>query len=399
MRNQTSVKIVGYSALTPLGIESPRESQFWENLISGNSYFYPIEHFDPIRAADHRVGLIKDESLGLHPFSHPNRLLDLMQEALLRAFQSSGLRVEELNARRGALILGTTDIGGWAAHLSYEVFRKKENSLAVSEARRSLNAFYAIELCRRMGLNAEPFTLGNASAASAVALGFGRDLILSGDFDFAICVGGDGITESAFQGLFSLRTLAPEGCRPFHPERRGIRISEGAGVMILAREGSSHSEIATLAGYGASHISSNPARPDPEGIAHALEVALSQAGLNPDQIGYINLHGAGTVHGDRAEVEGLKKIFGTSLKIPLSSTKPSMGHCQGAAGILEALVVLRSLQEQCLPQTQGLENIDPEFQDLDLVSRPRSVQNYDHGISISCGLGGTNTAVVLSRFR
>jgi 3-oxoacyl-[acyl-carrier-protein] synthase II len=295
--------------------------------------------------------------------------------------------------------LGTTDVGGNAAKIAYRSYCLGE-AIDASLARASFNGLLCEEIAKDLGIQVQGVTLGNASAASAVAIGFGRDLLASQDYDLVICAGGDVITESAFQGLFSLRTLAPEGCRPFHPQRRGIRISEAAGVIVLERRSSAYQRAASvlgrIPGYGASHISENPVRPDPNGIAHAVKLALEESRLDLQEVGYINLHGAGTIHGDLAEIQGLEKVFGSKLKqVPLSSTKATLGHCQGAAGILETLVVLFSIQNQALPPTAELNEIGPEFEHLYLFGKSLSVPHLKNGISISCGLGGTNTAILV----
>lgn len=240
--------------------------------------------------------------------------------------------------------------------------------------------------------------VGNASAAGATALGVATDLLRDGVVERVVVCGVDTVTETAFHGLASLRTLNPRGCRPFSTRRAGIRISECGAAMVLERgTAETTSGYARLRGWGSSNEASQAARPDYEGVAKAVQRALADARTGADRLDYVNAHAAGTRHGDIAELRALDEVLGDRLpKVPVVSTKAALGHCQGAAGTVEAIMTVLTLARGEVLPTLGLEDRDPRWDHLNLGDRapeaPPSV-----GMTISCGLGGSNVAVVFSR--
>lgn len=208
----------------------------------------------------------------------------------------------------------------------------------------------------------------------------------------------------AFLGLNSLRTLGPEGCRPFSTERRGIGVSEGAAVLRLEPydEAAPHTAtpLAVLAGCGLTNATGHLAAPGADGIELAVRLALADAGLAPDDIDFVNTHGPGTRRGDTAEIEALRAVFGPRLSsIPVNSVKGVLWHLQGGAGAVEAMACVLSLAHGAVTPTWGAEPVDPICADLDLVLEdgPRRLPGLRTALSVSCGLGGMNTALIFRR--
>jgi 3-oxoacyl-(acyl-carrier-protein) synthase len=249
------------------------------------------------------------------------------------------------------------------------------------------------DLSRGLGISGPTSVITTASAAGASALGYARELLLADEVDGVVACGVDVVELVPFYALGALRVLAREGSRPFAADRRGIRISEAAGAVVLRRGPDAGRSF--LRGFGCSNLASQAVRPESEGIAQAVRAALRDAHRSISDIDYINVHGAGTLSGDSAEVDALREVFGTALHgLPLSSSKAALGHCQGAAGVLEAIATTLALEHRTAPPTIGLRGVDPAFADLTLPANPLSLRNSRSALSISCGLGGIAAALV-----
>nr|WP_232542303.1 beta-ketoacyl synthase N-terminal-like domain-containing protein [Nocardia bovistercoris] len=313
----------------------------------------------------------------------------------------------------------------------------------------------AAACARRVGLGGEAITVASASAAGAAAIGIARDLIATGAAPSVIAGGADAVTDMAFLGLNALRTLGPEGCRPFSSRRRGIGLSEGAAVLRLERHAGrspeagggespevnggglpeaaggglpqvngdgrprviggespvsaaggppvstgGESQAVVLAGCGLTNATTHLAAPGADGIELAVRLALADAGLGPEDVDFVNAHGPGTRRGDDAEIAALRAVFGARLSsVPVNSLKGVLWHLQGGAGAVEALACALSLIHGAVTPTWGSDPVDPAYADLDLVGGtvPRPVPGLRTALTISCGLGGMNTALVLRR--
>jgi len=218
------------------------------------------------------------------------------------------------------------------------------------------------------------------------------------------------ITALSFAGFGSMRALStrndePEkASRPWDRDRDGFVLSEGAGILVLeeleAAKRRGARIYAEIAGYGMSADAYHISAPDPEGAgaARVMQAALADAGVEPSEIGYVNAHGTSTTLGDIAEVRAVKTVFGDhAYRLAVSSTKSSTGHLLGAAGGLESCFVALAIHEQVVPATINLDQPDPEA-DLDFVphqSRPAALKA---ALNNSFGFGGTNGALVMTRF-
>ncbi|HVN17030.1 MAG TPA: beta-ketoacyl-ACP synthase II, partial [Anaerolineales bacterium] len=264
----------------------------------------------------------------------------------------------------------------------------------------------------RIGARGPNMALATACATGTNALGEATEMIRRGAADVMIAGGAESaITSLTMAGLNVMGALstyneAPEkASRPFDKNRDGFLMAEGAGVVILesleyatARGAQILSEFS---GYGttddAHHISA-PAE-NGAGAAISMQLALHDAGLKPEEIGYINAHGTSTQLNDKSETAAIKTVFGEqAYKVPISSTKSMTGHLLGASGSLEAIICTRVLQENILPATINYETPDPVC-DLDYVPNQSRNAQPEHIMSNSFGFGGHNATLILSRFK
>jgi 3-oxoacyl-[acyl-carrier-protein] synthase II len=266
----------------------------------------------------------------------------------------------------------------------------------------------SIELGTRGPLLAQ----STACAASNMAIGDGFDAIRLGRADLMLCGGTEApVTPTAVAGFAAMRALSTRGddpqaaSRPFDRDRDGFVIAEGAAVLVLeeleharARDARIYAEIS---GYGVSSDANHVSDPDPVGAnaARAVDMALNDADLRPDEIGYVNAHGTSTPAGDAAETRVLKRVFHDALpaRPAISSTKGATGHTLGAAGAIEAVFTVLALHRGVLPPTINHANSDPEC-DLDYIPNTARATQVEAALSNSFGFGGHNSTVAFRRW-
>jgi 3-oxoacyl-(acyl-carrier-protein) synthase len=211
-----------------------------------------------------------------------------------------------------------------------------------------------------------------------------------------LVVGVDLISDFVLSGFYALKSMDPEGCRPFDKTRAGLSLGEGAGALLLGRSDSTAPRI-RLAGCGSSNDANHLTGPsrDGSGLALAIRRALAKAGLAADQIDYINAHGTGTPYNDAMESLALRSVFGDRVP-PFSAGKSLFGHTLGAAGILETILCIAAMETGWLPGTPRLRERDPLAPDS-LVVEPRPAAKLERVLKINSGFGGANAALVLER--
>jgi 3-oxoacyl-[acyl-carrier-protein] synthase II len=270
----------------------------------------------------------------------------------------------------------------------------------------------AAAVSMKYGLQGQMYGIVSACSGGAHAIGTALRMIQYGDADAAVAGGAEAtLTAFGFACFNSMQALSPTGIsRPFDARRDGFVMGEGAGVLVLEEEAAARERGATIlgevAGYGSTSDAFHLTAPEPSGApaARAIEFALSDAGVTPDEIAYVNAHGTSTQLNDAAETAALKRALGDerAKRIPVSSTKSAIGHLLGAAGAVEAVVTVETLATRVIPPTLGYEVPDPEL-DLDYVpgeARPLIAGNGGPptppvAISNSFAFGGHNVALVL----
>ena len=258
-------------------------------------------------------------------------------------------------------------------------------------------AFLAADLAAAHQIAGPVQCVSAACISGLLAVQQGTALIRRGLADLVLVVGVDLISEFVLAGFNSLKSLDPEGCRPFDKTRIGLSLGEGAGAVVLVRRDLLSGPAVLVAGCGSSNDANHLTGPsrDGAGLALAITRALAKAGVAPDAIDYVNAHGTGTPYNDNMESLALRTVFGGRVP-PFSSSKGLLGHTLGAAGILETILCLAALEAQLLPGTPRLRERDPVAPES-LVHEPRAVSGLRRILKINCGFGGTNAALVLER--
>lgn len=405
--------------VTGLGMVSPVGNSVddsWAALLEGRSGAGPITRFDagtyPTRFACEVKELAVDDWIDQKSARRMDRCTHLVLAAARQAEADSGLDVRAVAERAGAAI--ATAIGGIESFEDCVIRIDRRGADRVSpfsivQTLPNLAAgWVSIELGTRGPLVAEC----TACAASNMALGDGLDAIRLGRADVMFCGGTEApVTPVGVAGFAAMRALSVRNddpavaSRPFDRDRDGFVMAEGAAVLVLeeleharARGARIYSE---LIGYGISSDANHVSDPDPTGHnpARALRMAFADAGIEPEDVGYVNAHGTSTPAGDTGETRVLKLALGEehASRTPVSSTKGATGHTLGAAGAVEAVFTVLALDRGVLPPTINLEVPDPAC-DLDYIANTAREVQVEIGVSNSFGFGGHNTAVVFRRW-
>ncbi len=413
LNGRRRVVITGLGALTPLGNDVETT---WTNLISGRSGAGPITQFDcdgyPVTFACEVKDFDPTEYMDRKQARRMDRFAHLVLAAARQAEADSGLDVAAESDRIGAAV--ATGIGGLKS------FQDCRDELRDRGADR-VSPFSIPEIIPNMGAAWVSMELGTrgplssqctACAASNMSIGDGLDAIRLGRADAMFCGGTEApVTEVGIAGFAAMRALSrrnddPErASRPFDAGRDGFVMGEGGVVLLIeelehakARGAKIYGE---LMGYGVSSDANHITEPDPVGTnpARALRMAFEDAGIEPDEIDYINAHATSTPVGDAAETRMIKVALGEEVarKVPISSTKGATGHMLGAAGAVEAIFSLLAIRDGVLPPTINLETSDPAC-DLDYIPNEARRADVRTTVSNSFGFGGHNASIVLRRY-
>jgi 3-oxoacyl-[acyl-carrier-protein] synthase II len=387
-----SVAITGLGVVSAIGGSSAETRQA---LLSGRSGIGPVTIFDPSPYPGRIAAEIPDWETPEELSRGSSLLLAAMEEAL--AGTGEDLRAD--------LILGTT-LGGMERGTAY--MERILGGDAPRDAGRLLSDFLPacqLKLAQaRFGIQGTCDIVSNACSSGTDAVGLGFERIRAGAAAAAVAGGYDPLCEFVFAGFSSLMVTARGACRPFDRDREGMVLGEGAAVLLLEEEKAAHRRgakiLGLVRGYGAAADAHHLTQPDPagSGLGRAAAAALESAGVQPGDVGYINLHGTATPYNDIAEYNGLLGVFGTGLaSIPASSTKAMTGHTLGAAGAVEAVFCLLAMQEGILPPNLNLENRDSAMEHLRLVTRPGERSGARLSLSNSQGFGGGCGCVLLEK--
>jgi len=361
------VVVTGLGSITPLG---KTVSEFWDNLIKGTSGARPITHFDVTDFPTKFAGQIDNYNpTDYFPAKEARRLDKFTQYALIaaeEAINDSKLELDQIDKNRVAVLVGT-GIGG------FEVFYRQCLEFA-ERGPRGVSPFFipmlipdiaAGHVSIKYGFRGPNFCAVSACATGSHNIGLAYDAVKYGTADYAVCGGTEApVFEMGVAGFNALKAMStrndePEtASRPFDATRDGFVLGEGAGILVLESLESALARGATIyaeiGGYGFSADAYHITAPDPNGngVILAMHSALEAAGLQPEQIDHINMHGTATPLGDVAETNSIKKVFGDhAYNINLNSTKSMTGHMLGAAGAAESLATIMAVKHDKVPPT------------------------------------------------
>jgi len=405
--------------VTGLGIVSPVGSSVdlaWSNILAGQSGIVPITHYDVSTYPTRFAGLVSadfkpEDAMGPKELRKTDAFIHYGVAAAKQAIRDAGLEVTDANRERIAVTVGS-GIGGIGSieeecRALHEKGVKRVSPFFVPSAIINMVAGY---ITIEMGITGGSFGTVSACTTAAHSIGLAHRMISYGDADVVIAGGAEaGSAPSGMAGFCQARALSTrnedptKASRPFDKDRDGFVLGDGAGVLVL--EEYEHAKArgakiyAELTGFGMSsdafHITLPPE--DGQGARRAMQAAMRDAKINPEDVSYINAHGTSTPAGDIAETIAVKAAFGAHApKVPVSSTKSMTGHLLGAAGGIEAVFSVLALRDQVLPPTINLDN-PSEGCDLDYVPHTARQAKVEVVLSNSFGFGGTNGTLVFKR--
>ena len=409
------VVITGLGAVTPL---ANTVSESWDGIINGKSGITPIDSFDISSFPTTFGGVIRNFDISQYiPEKDAKRMDGFIHYGLAagcQAIEDSGLEVTEKNAERIGVAIGAGIGGITGIEECYSTYEKSgPRRISPFFVPGNIINMISGNLSIKYGLKGPNFAIVTACTTGTHNIGDAVRLIKYGDADVMIAGGAERCTSSptAMGGFASAKALSrrnddPQAAsRPWDRDRDGFVLSDGSGVMVLEELEHAKSRgakiYAELVGYGMSGDAYHMTSPSVggEGAARCMKNALHDAGLNPEDVDYINAHGTSTPAGDLGETQAMKAALGEhAYKIAVSSTKSMIGHMLGAAGGIEAVLTALSIKHQIAPPTINLDNQDPEC-DLDYVPNIARDMTINVAISNSFGFGGTNGSLVFKRYQ
>ncbi|WP_373507244.1 beta-ketoacyl-ACP synthase II [Thiocapsa sp.] len=406
------VVVTGLGLVAPVGLDVKSS---WDNILAGKSGIKPITHFDiepfstrfggPIYGFEISDYISEKEAKKMDKFIHYG------MAAGCQAIADAGLEIDDSNRRRIGVAIGSGIGGITGIENNYEAYRSKgPRRISPFFVPANIINMVAGNLSIKFGLKGPNYSIVSACSTATHNIGEAAIMIRHGYVDVMIAGGAEMATSPVGLGGFaaaralSTRNDAPEAAsRPFDRDRDGFVLSDGAGVVVLEEYERAKARGATiyaeLVGVGMNSDAYHMTAPSEngEGACDCMLLALADAGLNTDQVQYINAHGTSTPAGDVAETMAIKRAFGErAYEIPISSTKSMTGHMLGAAGGAEAIFTILALRDQTAPPTINYETPDPDC-DLDYVPNTAREMRIDVALTNSFGFGGTNGTLAFRR--
>ncbi len=410
--SQRRVVITGMGAITPVGIGL---DAFWQGLTNGKSGARSIEHFDTERFATKFAAMVPDFNVAdyLNP-KEARRMDKFCQFGMIAsdfAINDSGIDMEQLDKNRVAVLVGT-GIGGM------ETFYKQSTSFNESGPK-GISPFFipmlipdilSGQISIKYGFRGPNYCAVSACATGSHNIGLAYDHVRLGQADYAVCGGAEApIIELGVSGFNALKAMSTRNddpataSRPFDADRDGFVLGEGSGVLFIETYESAVKRgariYAEIVGYGFSADAFHITAPDPDGtgVKQSITDALEAAGIKPEDVDHINMHGTSTPLGDVAETNSIKKVFGDhAYKINLNSTKSMTGHMLGAAGAAEAIATTLAVYNDLIPPTINYITPDPKC-DLNYTTNEAVSRKTRYALNNAFGFGGHNTTLVLKK--
>jgi len=396
------VVITGVGIVSALGHNL---TENWDALCQGRSAIRPLEGVD-----GSRVNLKIQNAAqvgGFDPLKHfeggkdaqLDRFAQFSVVAARQAFRDSGIVLTQELREQTAIICGSAVGGQSAIEAGFEDLwvngRGRVHPLTIPKTMANAGASH---IAMDLGLSGPAFTISTACSSANHAIGSAFRMVRDGEAEMAVTGGAEAFfTVGMLKAWEAMRVISPDTCRPFSKDRKGMILGEGGAMMILepleaarARGAKIYGEVC---GFGMTADAHHLTQPTVEGPTRAMSAALREAGLAPEEIGYINAHGTGTPGNDPVESRAIRAVFGSHAdKIGVSSTKSMHGHALGAAGALEAIATLLALCKGILPPTANFTERDPEC-DLDYIPNQSRRAQVGAALSNSFAFGGLNAVV------
>ena len=408
------VVVTGMGTLAPNGNSV---SEYWDALTAGQSGIDHITYFDttdfPVKIAgevsnfDPEQYFERKEVRKLDPFS----VYALV--ASNEAMQMSGLDAGGFDPQRAGVMLGC-GIGGITTLLAEHVVLQNRGARRISPffVTKLISNIAGGQIAIKWDLRGPNQTVTSACASATDAIGLALRLIQSGSADIMVAGGTEAsICDLPLAGFSTIRALCnaadpPQSAsRPFDKDRRGFVMGEGAGILVLETEKHAQSRGATiigeLAGYGSTNDAFHVTQPAEggAGAVRAMQLAIEDAGAEPEDVDYINAHGTSTPYNDKNETAAIKTVFGDhARKLKISSTKSMTGHLLGASGGIEAIAALKTIEKQTIPPTINYTTPDPDC-DLDYVPNTAEETQVNSVLSNTFGFGGHNAVIFMRKWQ
>jgi 3-oxoacyl-[acyl-carrier-protein] synthase II len=403
--------VTGIGVVSPIGIG---RKKFWSSLLANESGAGLVTLFDPegfeVRIAAECTDFEPEDFMDRKLVARTDRFAQMGLASSKLALEDAGAW-DELNSRpeRVGLILGS-GIGGVMSMETTQATIDSRGPARVNpfSVTKIMPNSAAAHIAIQLGVQGPSTTGALACTCGTDMMGLGYDLIRRGDADVVICGASEAtITPVIMAGFIAMRAMSrrnddPEGaCRPYDTDHSGFLIGEGAGVVILESaesvERRGAEPYARITGVGRTTDAYNLTDPDPKGLGvlQAMQLAVKSAGLEGEQIGYINPHGTGTVAGDGPESQAMAEI---NPNVMVSATKSTLGHSLGATGAIETAICALAIKERTIPPMRNLTKLAEDCAELDyVVDEPREAPDLEAALCANLGVGGHNAAIVLER--
>ncbi|MFC1630966.1 beta-ketoacyl-ACP synthase II [Candidatus Omnitrophota bacterium] len=414
MDGKKRVVITGLGVISPIG---NNKDQFWSSLVAGQSGVQRITQFDPTGFTSQVAGEVKDFDPSAHLTPKDCRRMDkFVQYAVIAAYEAiadARLDLAQEDPFRVGVLVGSGIGSLYTVEVQHRaMIEKGPGKMSPFTIPMLIINMAAGQIAISLGVKGPNSAVVTACASGAQAIGDAFKIIQRGAAEVMVTGGTESCVCSIGVGAFcamkalSTRNDQPQrASRPFDQDRDGFVIAEGAGMVTL--ESLEHAQkrnapiYAEIVGYGMSCDAYHMTAPDPEGegAARAMQEALADAQIKPEQVSYINAHGTSTTLNDKVETLAIKKAFGEwAKKIPVSSTKSMTGHLLGAAGAVEFIACCLSIRDKVIAPTINYEHPDPDC-DLDYVPNEARQADVEIAISNSLGFGGHNACLAVRRFK
>ena len=411
------VVVTGIGTVSSCGIGV---NNFWKSMIEGKSGISVIENFDTEKHTVKFGGEIKKADFNPEDYLDPKdvKRTDMFViygvAAAKEAIEDAGLENAGYDPYRIGVILGTAAGGFRTTETSHIVMIERGPTKCTPFTIPMLIVNMASgKVAIRHGFKGPNKSVASACATGTHSIGDAFRTIQYGDADAMVAGGCEAsLSNLGLGGFTSLRALSKrndeptKASRPFDKDRDGFVMGEGAGVLVLEEYENAKKRgakiYAEIVGYGQTDDAYDIVAPDPngEGATKAMEFALKEAGIKPEDVDYINPHGTSTGLGDKAESEAIARVFGDKIKNPnllVSSTKSMHGHALGATGAIEGIVCIKAIQDGIVPPTINLDNQDPECANLDYVPNVARKKDVKYALSNSFGFGGQNATILFKK--